>query len=219
MVVLVCGVCLTLPSVHQCNEGHCYCVKCWRALDPRHCPEHRQPIPDSCRNRDREATIAALKATCEHCAEVTTRGAVAAHQRACPQRPTACTGAYAGCGWSGVAAEREAHEAACKAAGCLRLMALLHQQNQQLQAKVAVLKPQNQELRAQMTALEPLVRALEGPEGGAEEGGRRQRQRVGAAPHNAPPSSAAVEQMGVAEAMVAVATEAEATVVAGKVVG
>ena len=31
--------------------------------------------------------------------------------------------------------------------------------------------------------------------------------------------SAAVEQMGVAEAMVAVATAAEATVVAGKVVG
>ena len=62
-----------------------------------------------------------------------------------------------------------------------------------------------------MAVLEPLVRALEG---GAEEGGRRQRQRVGAAPHDALPSSAAVEQMGVAEAMVAVAT-AEATVVAG----
>ena len=164
------GVCLTLPSVHQCNEGH----------DP-------QPILDSCCNRGREATIAALKATCEHCAEVTTRGAVAAHQRACPQRPTACTGAYAGCGWSGVAAERAAHEAACKAAGCLRLMALLQQQNQQLQAKVAVLKPQNQELRAQMAVLQPLVRALEGGAEDGEEGGRRQRQRVGAVPHDAPP--------------------------------
>ena len=67
------------------------------------------------------------------------------------------------------------------------MMALLQQQNQQLQAKVAVLKPQNQELRAQMAVLEPLVRALEGGAEDGEEGGRRQRQRVGAVPHDAPP--------------------------------
>ena len=96
---LMCGVCLTLPSgeVHQCNEGHCYCVK--------------------------------------------------------PQKRVA--------------------------------------------------------------TLEPLVRALEV---NAEEGERRQRQRVGAPPHDAPLSSAAVKQIGgVAEARVAVAT-ATATVVAMKVV-
>ena len=34
---LMCPVCMTLPEdeVHQCNEGHCYCVECWNRLDPR----------------------------------------------------------------------------------------------------------------------------------------------------------------------------------------
>ena len=97
---LECGVCLTLPEgeVHQCNEGHCYCVACWRTLDPRRCPECRQPIQDSNRSRATERAIAALEATCDHCAVVTTRGAMAAHLRACPQRPTTCAGAAAGCG-------------------------------------------------------------------------------------------------------------------------
>ena len=83
---LECPVCLTLPEgeVHQCNEGHCYCVDCWNRLDPRRCPECRQPIQDSNRNRDREARIAALEATCDHCAEVTTRGAMTTHLRNCP---------------------------------------------------------------------------------------------------------------------------------------
>ena len=93
-------MCLTLPEgeVHQCNEGHCYCVDCWRELNPRRCPECRQPISDNNRSRAAERAIAALEATCEHCAEVTTRGAMAAHLHACPQRPTACAGAAAGCG-------------------------------------------------------------------------------------------------------------------------
>ena len=41
---LECPICLTLPEgeVHQCNEGHCYCVRCWNRLsEPRHCPECR----------------------------------------------------------------------------------------------------------------------------------------------------------------------------------
>ena len=193
---LECPVCLTLPEgeVHQCNEGHCYCVTCWRALDPRRCPECRQPIQDSCRSRATERAIAALEATCEHCAEMMTRGAMAAHLRACPQRPTACAGAEAGCGWSGMAAGQAAHEAACPVAVCQRMMAPLKAQNQQLQSE-------NQELRARVAALQPQVAALQplagrvrALEGDAEAGGRR--QRVGPAPHDTPPSDAALEAMG-----------------------
>ena len=136
---LQCGVCLTLPEgeVHQCNEGHCYCVTCWRALDPRYCPECRQPIQYCCRSRAQEARIAALEATCDHCAEVTTRGAMAAHLRACPQRPTACVGAEAGCGWSGMAAGQAAHEAACPIAVRQWMMAPLQARCDGLQAQNA----------------------------------------------------------------------------------
>ena len=192
---LECGVCLSLPEgeVHQCNEGHCYCVTCWRVLDPRRCPECRQPIQDNCRNRAQEARIAALEATCEHCAEMMTRGTMAAHLRACPQRPTACAGAEAGCGWSGVASGQAAHEAACPITVCQRMMV-------PLQARCDGLQAQNQLLQQRVVALAGQVRALEGD---TEAGGRRQRQRVGAAPHDAPPSSAAVQGMGVAAAVAA----------------
>ena len=47
--------------VHQCNEGHCYCVDCWIRLAPRRCPECRQPLPQANRNRAAERAIAALK--------------------------------------------------------------------------------------------------------------------------------------------------------------
>ena len=59
------------------------------------------------------------------------------------------------------------------------------------------------ELQRQVALLQPLsgwVRALEG---GDEAGERRQRQRVGPAPHDAPPSDAALAAMGVAEAVAA----------------
>ena len=85
-----CAVCLTIPEgeVHQCNEGHCYCVDCWNRLDPRRCPECRLPLPQVNRNRAAERAIAALEACCDHCGEVTTRGAIAAHRRVCPQAPS-----------------------------------------------------------------------------------------------------------------------------------
>ena len=86
-----CGICLTLPEgeVHQCNEGHCYCVDCWSRLpEPRRCPECRQPLPQSNRNRVAERAIAALEASCEHCC-----GGMAAHLLLCPQRPNFCTAA------------------------------------------------------------------------------------------------------------------------------
>ena len=54
-----------------------------------------------------------LKATCNHCAGVTARGAMDAHLRACPRRPTTCAWAAAGCVWSGVPAEQAAHQAMC----------------------------------------------------------------------------------------------------------
>jgi hypothetical protein len=211
---LECPICLTLPEgeVHQCNEGHCYCVRCWNRLEePRRCPECRQPVHQANRCRAAERAIAALAWSCEHCGEATTRGAMAAHLAACPQVPTACAAAAAGCGWAGMMSEQGAHEAACPFVICQRMMAPLQAQNQQLQsecqelrARVAPLQLECQELRGQVAALQPLagrVRALEGV--GTEEGGRRQRQRVGPAPHDAPPSDAAIAAMGLAEAVAA----------------
>jgi hypothetical protein len=60
---LECPVCLTLPEgeVHQCTEGHCYCLDCWLRLAPRRCPECRQPLPQANRNRAAERAIAALE--------------------------------------------------------------------------------------------------------------------------------------------------------------
>ena len=174
---LECPVCLTLPEgqVHQCNEGHCYCADCWNRLEePRRCPECRQSLPQANRNRAAERAIAALEASCEHCGEATTRGAMAAHLLACPQVPTVCAASAAGCGWAGVAAEQAAHEAACPFAICLRVVAPLQAQNQQLQARCDGLQAccdglqaQNEQLQRQVAALPPLagrVRALEGDE-------------------------------------------------------
>eukprot|EP00964_Phaeocystis_antarctica_P024435 scaffold13678_cov64-Phaeocystis_antarctica.AAC.6 len=214
---LECPVCLTLPEgeVHQCNEGHCCCADCWNRLEePRRCPECRQPVPKANRNRTAERAIAALEWSCEHCGEATTRGAKAAHLAACPQVPTACAAAAAGCGWAGMLSEVAAHDLACPFAICQRMMAPLQAECQELRARVAVIGPlqarcdglqtQNQQLQRQVAALQPLagrVRALEGV--GTEEGGRRQRQRVGPAPHDAPPTNAAVAGMGLTEAVAA----------------
>ena len=204
---LECPVCLDLPEgeVHQCNEGHCYCAACWNRLEePRRCPECRQPIPQANRNRTAERAIAALEWSCEHCGEATTRGAKAAHVSACPQRPTVCAASAAGCGWAGMMSEQAAHDSACPFAICLRMMAPLQAQNQQLQARCDGFQSECQELRGQVAALQPLagrVRALEGVE--TEEGGRRQRQRMGPAPHDAPPSDAALAVMGLAEVVAA----------------
>ena len=164
---LECPICLTLPEgeVHQCNEGHCYCVRCWdRLSEPRRCPECRQSIPQANRNRAAERAIAALAWSCEHCGVATTRGAKAAHLAACPQVPTACAAAAVGCGWEGVMSEQEAHEAACPYAICQRMMAplqarnqQLQAQNQELQARCNGIQSKCQELHRQMAALQPLA--------------------------------------------------------------
>ena len=156
---LECPICFTLPEgeVHQCNEGHCCCVRCWNQLDPRRCPECRQPIPQVNRNKAIERTIAALAWSCEHCGVATTRGAKAAHLSACPQRPTVCAAAAAGCGWAGLMSGQAAHEAGCPFAVCQRMMAPLQAQNQQLQARCDGLQAENQQLRGQVAALQPLA--------------------------------------------------------------
>ena len=169
---LECPVCLTLPEgeVHQCHEGHCYCADCWHRLDPRLCPECRQPVPQANRSRATERAIAALEWSCAYCGEATTRGGMAAHLDVCPQQPTPCMAAAAGCGWVGVLAEQVAHEAACPFAICLRMMAPLQVECQQLRAETQELKAECQELRGR-------VRALEG-EVEEEEGGRRLMRRI-----------------------------------------
>ena len=93
----------------------------------------------------------------------------------------------------------------------------LRTQNQELQARCDGLQSKCQELHRQVAALQPLagrVRALEGV--GTEEGGRRQRQRVGPAPHDAPPSDAAVAQLGVVDAVQALWTHGAVARVAEK---
>merc|ERR1719272_1503132 len=156
---LECPVCLTLPEgeVHQCNEGHCYCVSCWNRLEePRRCPECRQPVPQACRSRVAERAIAALEWSCEHCGEATTRGAKAAHLAACPQVPTACAASAAGCVWAGMMSEQAAHDSACPFAICQRMVAPLQAQNQQLQSECQELRAECQGLRGQVAALQPL---------------------------------------------------------------
>ena len=86
----------------------------------------------------------------------------------------------------------------------LRMMAPLQAQNQQLQTQNQELQTRYdglqskcQELHRQVAALQPLagrVRALEGV--GTEEGGRRQRQRVGPAPHDEPPKRRGCRTVG-----------------------
>ena len=163
---LVCAVCFELPAgeVHQCFEGHCYCVDCWRRLDPRRCPECRDPIPLRNRSRAQEARVAALPAVCDQCDHTTTRGAMAEHLRACQQRPITCT----------AAAKRPRSES-------------LPSAHSSSSAPIECL----------------FSWALDEEEEGEEEGGRRRRQRIGPAPHDAPPSDASMAVMGMAEATAA----------------
>ena len=150
------------------------------------------PLSQAIRCRSHEESIAALPAACSHCGLAKTRGEVAAHEQDCPQRPRACAAAGAGCVWSGLLADKVAHEATCPFAVCQRMLAPLQAQVAPLQTKVAELRAENSQLRSR-------VAALEAGEGGGE-GGRRVRQRVGAAPHDAPPSDAEVRAMDVAAA-------------------
>ena len=202
---LECPVCFTLPAgeVHQCNKGHCYCIDCWHRLDPRTCPECRQPLPQANRNRAAERAIAALDAACDHCGESTKRGAMAKHRRVCPQRPSFCTASAAGCGWAGVASEQAAHETACPFAICLRIVAPLQSECKKLRARVTALehlRVQNERLQRQVAALQPLSsRVVEDEEADEATGGHQ----LGTTPQEPPPNDEAVADMRLTEAVAA----------------
>ena len=61
-----------------------------------------------------EHTVALLPATCRHCTETTTRGALASHEAKCPSAPDVKCAAHAdGCEWMGRESDRAAHQAEC----------------------------------------------------------------------------------------------------------
>ena len=153
-----CPVCLALPEgeVHQCMEGHCYCAECWNRLDPRSCPQCRQPLPQANRNRAAERAIAALAWSCEHCGEATTRGAKAAHLLACAKRPTAGSAPADGGGWLAAGD--------WLAAGGRLVRRLLRRRSSALcRRMMAPLEAECQELRAQNRVLQSHNMQLEGP--------------------------------------------------------
>ena len=165
---LECPVCLSMPEgeVHQCQEGHCYCVECWNRLgagtaaDPRRCPQCRQPVPLTNRNRAAERAIAALEASCEHCDKITTRGAMAAHLAACPKLPTA--GAAPADGFAG--ADGWFAAGGWLAAGGRLVRGLLRRRSSALcRRMMAPLQAECQELRAQNQQLHSQNMQLEGP--------------------------------------------------------
>ena len=199
---LECPICYEVSDgvVHQCHEGHCFCAACDTQIADRLCPICREPLPGRpIRSRALERQIAGLPAACAHCGAATTRGEKEAHEAACPQRPRACAAAELGCAWRGLVGAQPAHEAACAYVECQRVVAPLRAEAaalRALRAEVAELRPlraENERLRARVAELEEA----------GEVDGRRQRQRVGPAPHDAPPTDAAIGQMGVAEAAAA----------------
>ena len=228
-----CGVCLAVPAgqVHQCNEGHAYCAPCWHVISPRQCPECRQNLPLTNRCRAAERAIATLEATCEHCAEATTRGAMAAHRLTCKSVPAACTHHGEGCTWTGVSPDKDAHVAICPFVVGARAVAPLRAQLLTLTKLAAWQNVHLERANAHIVELCDRVGALEreregagegageGAEGGEEaEGGgwRRVRRRLNhagwaddmplaAARDLAAPSDGEVEGMKMAEVVATLA--------------
>ena len=84
-----CGVCLEIPAeiVHQCNNGHFYCIGCWQEIQSfveskRVCPECRCSLPAANRSLVQERAIAKLPATCATCGARMTRGELKTHELA-----------------------------------------------------------------------------------------------------------------------------------------
>jgi cytohesin len=75
----------------------------------------RVGLPDELqRSLAAEHTIALLPATCRHCTDRTTRGALASHELSCASAPDVKCAAHAdGCGWMGRESNRAAHQAEC----------------------------------------------------------------------------------------------------------
>ena len=143
---LQCPICFTLPEgeVHQCTQGHSYCVTCWRSIvQPRRCPECRESILDVNRNRVQERAVAAIPWTCGDCGGAMTRGSMVEHQRTCPETEVFCPATELGCGWTGRRAGQAEHEAACPFILCQRVVA----------AKLEPLEDQCRGLRNECAAL------------------------------------------------------------------
>ena len=71
-----CIICLELPpnQVHQCSNGHIYCIDCWRKMheavpSARVCGHCRSELPAMNRALAAERAIAAFPATCGACGE------------------------------------------------------------------------------------------------------------------------------------------------------
>jgi ankyrin repeat protein len=120
---LVCAVCLDAPPAHvyQCRYGHLLCSGCLAKVrsraggQPPKCPTCRTELPDELiRCLAAEQTIALLPATCRHCLEKTTRGALVSHELSCASAPDVKCAAHAGCAWKGRESDRAAHEAECE---------------------------------------------------------------------------------------------------------
>ena len=197
---LECPICLEVTDCaqHQCREGHTFCAGCdARLVFPRRCPACRMALgalDQAIRNRSHEERIAVLPAACAHCGLPTTRGELGRHELGCPQRPRSCAAAEAGCTWSGMVADKAAHEATCPLAVCQRMLAPLRARVVALEAELRSQGGENEQLLSRLAALE-----------------------AGEAGEGAAPSDAAVQEMDLAAAMSALRAHASVPRVAAAV--
>jgi len=197
---LECPICLEVTDCaqHQCREGHTFCAGCdARLVFPRRCPACRMALgalDQAIRNRSHEERIAVLPAACAHCGLPTTRGELGRHELGCPQRPRSCAAAEAGCTWSGMVADKAAHEATCPLAVCQRMLAPLRARVVALEAELRSQGAENEQLLSRLAALE-----------------------AGEAGEGAAPSDAAVQEMDLAAAVSALRAHASVPRVAAAV--
>ena len=206
---LECPVCKEIPpdEVQMCYNGDCFCLACWRNLPAvagsALCTVCRDFLPPSNRCRAQEGHIAALAATCSHCALVTTRGVITEHERSFPQRPAVCLALQIGCSWGGWNADQPAHEAACPYVVSQRVVKPLQLECAQLQCRVVELEDTRASALARVVALEAdaddmerraeiaTLRELQA----AEVLRRRVRPRLEDPPHGTPSRTVVAQQM------------------------
>lgn len=188
-----CPVCFETPSgeVHQCNNGHTYCLSCWRNFQPRRCPECRIPLADNNRSRAQEQRIAALPAICSHCDLATTRGELSAHVLSCEKKPVVCAAAKAGCIWTGIVSEQAAHQASCPQCITEQLLKPLKDEVERLREVIILKDTVLEDMNRRVRRLEQ-VRPREADESQAFE--RRVRQHVA-------PDDTSIQQMTVGPAV------------------
>ena len=187
---LECPICLTLPESRTSATRHCYCVLLG-SLGAAPLP--RVPSVDTLANR----TV--RLAACGACVELRAlrRGHDARRESGPPSRlPAGAHRLCGGCGWLQLG---RGDVGAGSPRGSLPLCDLPADDG-----AAAGTEPAAAGTEPGAAAEGGGPAAAGGPGAGArgfgtEEGGRRQRQRVGPAPHDAPPSNAAVEQSGVVD--------------------